>query len=272
MKKLTVLVMGLGLASIAAASDCKHSAGRSANIDTSGITRIVMGTGAGDLKVRGEPGRSKLEARGEACASSDQLLDQIQIETRREGSTVYLKTRMPDLKGGFIGNQYAMLDLDIALPDSIPVDIEDSSGDLDLSRVRSAVIADSSGEIEIEDIAGDLEVSDSSGDVAIERVAGRLQVTDSSGDLHIENIQGDVLIPIDSSGDIRLVQVGSVHIRNDTSGEIYIRGVNHDVRVDVDSSGDINVEEVGGNLTVGADSSGTVHHSKVIGTVQLAER
>ena len=37
-----------------------------------------MGTGAGDLKVRGEPGRSKLDAQGHACAWSDEVLDKIQ--------------------------------------------------------------------------------------------------------------------------------------------------------------------------------------------------
>ncbi len=270
-KLLPVLVMGLGTASVATA-DCKHSAERSASVDTTGVTRIVMGTGAGDLKVRGEPGRSKLDAKGQACASTAEFLGKIQLETRREGSTLYLKTLMPEWKDGFIGIRYATLDLVVALPDSIPVDIEDSSGDLGLSKVKSAVVADSSGEIEIEDIAGDLEVSDSSGDIEIERVAGNLQVTDSSGDIEIEHVQGDVVIPVDSSGDIRIQQVGSVHIRNDTSGEIYVRNVNRDVRIDVDSSGDIRVEEVGGNLTVGRDSSGSVHHSKVIGTVTLAER
>lgn len=271
---LPILIAGLGLTPAAQADDwCKHRAERTASIDTTGAKRIVIGTGAGDLKVRGESGRSKVDAKGNACASSEELLGKIQIETRRDGDTVYLKTLMPEMKdGNWFGSTYASLELEIALPDSIPLDLEDSSGDLELSKVKSAVVADSSGDMEIEDISGDLEVTDSSGEIEIERVAGNLKLSDSSGDVTVEEVQGDVVIPIDSSGDIRVVQAGSVHIRNDTSGEIYVRNVNRDVRVDTDSSGDINVEQVGGNFTVGADSSGSVHHSKVVGTVQVAER
>jgi hypothetical protein len=271
---LPILVAGLTLTSVAQADEwCKHRADRSASIDTTGASRIVIGTGAGDLKVRGESGRSKVEAKGEACASNEELLGKIQLETRRDGETVYLKTLMPEMKdGSWFGATYATMDLVIALPDSIPIELEDSSGDLELHKVKSAIVADSSGEMEIEDIQGDLEVTDSSGDIEIEQVTGNLKLSDSSGDITVEGVKGDVVIPIDSSGDIRIVQVGSVHIRNDTSGEIFVRNVNRDVRVDVDSSGDINVEDVGGNFTVGADSSGSVHHSKVVGTVQVAER
>jgi DUF4097 and DUF4098 domain-containing protein YvlB len=270
-KTLFVLAASLGLTAIAHADDdCRHSAERSASVDAAGITKVVIGAGAGDLKVRGQPGLSQIQAKGQACASKEDLLAKIQIESRREGSTLYLKTLMPTVEGGnFLSHSYATLDLAVQVPDAAIVDLEDSSGDLELSRVKSAIVADSSGDIDIEDIAGELDVTDSSGDIEIERIAGNLKVKDSSGDMQLREIQGQVEIPIDSSGEISIVQAGAVHIHQDTSGEIVIRRVNHDVRIDTDSSGGIDVAEVGGNFSVGADGSGGIRVAKVVGTVEL---
>jgi hypothetical protein len=271
-KLIPAVALALGSIALAHADDCRRSAERSAVADAAGITKVVIGAGAGDLKVRGAPTTSRIQANGHACASNDDLLEKIQIESRREGDTLYLKTLMPDLEGGFLFNAYATLDLSLQVPDTVAIELEDSSGDLELSRVKSAVVADSSGDIDIKDIAGDLDVSDSSGDIEIERVAGNLRVKDSSGDMELQEIQGQIEIPVDSSGDINIVQAGSVHIQQDTSGSIVIRRVNRDVRIDSDSSGDIDVAEVGGNFSVGADGSGSIRQVKVLGRVELPER
>ncbi len=270
-KLIPALALAFGSIALAHADDCRHSAERSATADAAGITRVVIGAGAGDLRVRGAPAASRIQAGGRACASSDDLLAKIQIDSRREGDTLYLKTLMPDLQDGFLRNVYATLDLSVQVPDSVAVELEDSSGDLELSRVKSAIVADGSGDMEVRDIAGDLDVSDSSGDIEIERVAGNLRVKDSSGDMELEEIRGQVEIPVDSSGDIRIVQAGSVHIRQDTSGNIVIRRVNGDVRIDTDSSGDIDVAEVGGNFSVGTDGSGSIRQTKVLGSVELPQ-
>lgn len=268
MKKLLPLASLLLLAASAHADDCRHGADRSASIDAAGARRLVIGAGAGDLKVTGKGGQTQVRATGKACASNDELLERIQIQTRREGDTVYVRTLMPD-DGMLSMNRHAWLDLTLTVPDSLIVELEDSSGDLDLSNVKSAVVADGSGDAEIEDIHGDLKVSDSSGDLEIERVSGNVRVTDSSGDLNIEHVDGDVDIPVDSSGDIHIERARSVHIRNDSSGEIVVRQVAGDVAIDSDSSGDISVADIGGNFTVGVDGSGSIRHERVGGKVQI---
>ena len=256
---------------VMAADWCKFHADRSATVDTAGAKRIVIGTGAGDLKIRGISGQAKLSASGRACASSEKFLDEIQLESRREGNTVYLKTRMPDTDVAlFAFNRYASLDLTISLPNNIDIQVEDSSGDTQIKDVQAAVVADGSGDLDIGNVAGNLEVTDSSGDMQIHKVSGNLSVKDSSGDIEIEDVQGDVLIPVDSSGDIRIARVtGGVHIVNDSSGEIVIGHVSKDVTIDSDSSGDISVDDVGGSFTVGNDGSGDIHHGHVTGQVSL---
>ena len=87
-KLLPILAAGLGLTSAAQADDwCKHSADRSASIDMSGATRIVICTGAGDLKVRGETGRRKtVRNYGNAGPTKlwavEQLIDKLLLEAK----------------------------------------------------------------------------------------------------------------------------------------------------------------------------------------------
>lgn len=277
MKKLTSLafllaIPGIGsIATVHADDWCKHSANRSATIDAAGATKIVIGAGAGELSVRGE-NVSSVRASGRACASSEDLLGQIQLESRREGTIVYLKTAIPQVQSSVLGfGRYASLDLEVVVPESVAIDLEDSSGDLELRNVKSAVVADSSGDIDISNVSGNLDVTDSSGDMEIEKVGGNLSVRDSSGDMELEDIQGSVLIPVDSSGDIHIQRAASVHVVNDSSGEMVISQVKGDVRIDSDSSGEIDVTEVDGSFSVGSDGSGGIHHSRVKGTVTIPE-
>jgi hypothetical protein len=248
--------------------DCKFTADRTANVPTSGVTRVVVGAGPGDLKVRGDTGRTSVQADGRACASSQELLDGIKLESRREGDTVYLKTVFPAESNN--GGRRVSMDLTVAIPDSIAVSLEDSSGDIDLRSVHSAVVADSSGEQVIRDVAADLQVTDSSGDVQIRNVGGNLTLKDSSGDVDVDDIKGDVTVTVDSSGDLDIRRVtGGVHIVNDSSGEIVVSDVQKDVQVDVDSSGNIRVTNVAGNFTVDMDSTGSISHDGVLGKVQV---
>lgn len=257
------------------ADSCKYSAERKTDADAAPVRKVVLGAGAGDLVVRGEEGMSGFSARGRACASSQALLDEIQIEVRREGDTVYLKTLLAQTDDGVIFGftRYAYLDLTVSVPRSVEISLEDSSGDLELSGVSQAAVIDSSGDQTLRDIGGDLDVIDSSGELRIERVAGRLRLKDSSGDIEVDDVKGDVEVTVDSSGEIGMKRIqGGVHILTDGSGDIRLSDVQRDVTIDVDTSGDIDVDRVGGSFTVGADGSGGISHDRVVGAVRLPER
>jgi DUF4097 and DUF4098 domain-containing protein YvlB len=277
MNKSAVLVATLVSALCAPgafADSCKFSANRSGGIEAGGpVRKVVVGTGAGDLVVRGRDGAG-VKADGRACASSQELLDQIQLETRREGDTVYIKTNMPSPEEGlFSFNRYAYLDLTIDVPRTVDVTLEDSSGDLELTSVHTATIVDSSGDQIVRDIGGDLDIVDSSGDVNVDRVAGNARFKDSSGDMAVNDVKGDIEVTVDSSGEIEMQRVGgSVHILSDSSGDIRLTDVKRDVTVDIDTSGDINVDQVGGSFTVKTDGSGEISHERVVGAVTVPDR
>ena len=265
---LTSLAIAVLSAQPAFAESC---ATRTAKIDGEPVRKVIVGAGAGDLSVVGDKARTAAKASGEACASTQALLDQVQIETRREGDVLYIKTVLPESSVGILsGMRSAHLDLTVELPDSVAVEIADSSGDLEVREVRSAVVVDSSGDMRIANIHGDLKVHDSSGDIHIDTVTGNVQVEDSSSDIDVAEVTGDVEIPIDSSGGILLRGIGgNVHIGTDSSGDIVIQKVKRDVTIDNDSSGDIEARDIGGNFTVSADGSGDIRSDRVAGKVTV---
>jgi len=229
-------------------NDCKFSAQRESRLDLSGVERVEISARAGDLKVSAGSANNLL-ASGRACASSEALLNQSLLHVRRNGNVAEVVVQLPDEMKG-IGTFYAWLDLKVTVPADVPVQILDSSGDIELRDVNVTQLTDSSGDIVASRLKGDITINDSSGDVRLDDTAGRVTITDSSGDIVIHGAR-DVVIPVDSSGDIDVERI---------SGS---------VRIDRDSSGDIKIADVGGNVDVLADSSGKVQIAQVKGTVKV---
>ena len=228
---LLVIATLLALPATAGAwgSDCKFGADRTASLDTRGVERVEILARAGDLTVKPATG-SAVSASGRACASSEKFLEQTQIELRRDGDVLQVLVQVPENMQG-IGIIYASLDLTVAVPAALPVEVTDSSGDMTLDAVRVTRITDSSGDILAKGLPGDVEIEDSSGDITVQQAAGAVRIADSSGDIIVRGAR-DVLIPRDSSGDISIAQVsGNVRIDQDSSGQVQVSGVQGTVKI-----------------------------------------
>jgi DUF4097 and DUF4098 domain-containing protein YvlB len=265
-----LLLLALGPATaLAWGDDCRLRADRAAGVDAKGVEKVVLRTGAGDMKVVGRGNAVRIEARGVACAHKQELLDAAQIHVRREGNVVYVETDLPQNQDGWSDNEYAYIDIGVALPSNIPVEAVDSSGDADFEDLKALTLQDSSGDLEVDRIADLADISDSSGDINIEN-AGSVRLRDSSGDVEVDEVRGDVEVVLDSSGDIHITRVdGSVKVRQDSSGGIRVEDVKGSVDVESDSSGDIYAGRVKGNFTVSEDSSGTIEHASIGGSVNV---
>jgi len=233
--------------------ECEHSAPREAAFDAGAARKLILATGAGDLRVVADAKATRVTATGKACASSEELLAAIQLVTGSEGGVPSLKVDMPQYEGSWIGNTYAYLDLEVRVPAATALRLQDSSGDVDLAGVAALDVRDSSGDLDLVDIAGEVVVRDSSGDVVV-RGAGAVHVVDdSSGDLRISAVTGDVAVDSDSSGDI------------------VFDNITGNATVDHDSSGGIRADDIGGDFIVRSDGSGGVSHSDVKGRVDIPE-
>jgi DUF4097 and DUF4098 domain-containing protein YvlB len=177
----------------------------------------------------------------------------IKLTGTREGDIVRIEVEMPKMEHRDWDSSWdngPALDLTVTVPRNIPVEIEDSSGDL---RVMGTAA---------------LDVDDNSGGVEIRDIGGALRVRDGSGELDIENVRGDVTID-DGSGEIDVRDVTGTLTLRDGSGSISARTVGGSVYVQRDGSGGIRVTDVGGDLTVERSRKRGVSYSGVKGRVRV---
>jgi DUF4097 and DUF4098 domain-containing protein YvlB len=253
------------------ADECEFTAERSATLTVAGAKRIEITARAGDLTITGQAGAKDVSARGKACASHQNLLDLIQIQVRLVDDVLHVDTLMPDINADDAPKHAnATLDLILNLPDNLPVTLLDSSGDTEIRAIAALNATDSSGDLRISQVAGDLEVRDSSGDLRIEKTGGNVKLRDSSGDVWVKDVRGDVLVEADGSGELSLERVGrNVTVDSDGSGDIRIEDVQGDARINSDGSGDIDVHDITGSFTLGGKGSGDVRVAEVKGKVSI---
>ena len=190
---------------------CRYTAERNATIQTQGMSRVRVIARAGSLDIRGRPGQSEVRVSGTACAYAEGDLDDIELRATESNDEILIEAHIPDR---------GRLDMVIELPDSMAVDVDDSSGSVEIRDVASVTLHDGSGHIVLERIAGDVTVDDGSGHLAIHEVGGSVIVEDDgSGHIEITQVNQDVVIEEDGSGRIEVTDVrGNFTVRGMDQG------------------------------------------------------
>ncbi len=234
----------------ASADWCKYEKEFDLTLDLSSSEVLAINAAAGDLEVRGVAGTDKAVIHGKLCVSKKNWLDEAEIQTV-SGARAEINVKLPDTSGGwsFLGNNYALLDLEIELPQDLALEVKDSSGDAVFKNIGAINLQDSSGDIEIENATGPVSVKDSSGDINITNISNSVTVLDSSGDINVDHVAGNFTVIADSSGDINATDIdGTVLVKKDSSGDITVKRIGGDFRVLADGSGSIRAHDVQGKI------------------------
>ena len=235
--RLRLLALPLILVTVSAHAglfDCSNTAPRHANAPLTGVSHITVIGRAGSLKVTGRTGVREVTATGTACAGDKETLEQIQFGVRRDGSDLRIEAVIPD-HSSWLNSNAGSLDMEVVVPDTMSIDIEDGSGDTIVENVGPLKMVDGSGELTIRGVHGNADVHDGSGDLTISDVAGDLRV-------------------------------------NDGSGSIVVRNVRRNVTIESDGSGSVDVTDVRGDFTVEDKGSGSVDYTRVSGRVSVPRR
>ena len=270
-----VLVSALAAAP-AVASECRHSAPRSLELDLAGAKTVMFDVGPHELRVDAGPSADTRigTLAGQACASDADRLDELTVTQERDGDRLIVRLRRDDALAGFgLGKRYAYLRVEAGVPDDVLVQLQVGSGDAWLAGAAAASADVGSGDVELKRIVGRATVKVGSGDIAIED-AGALKVLSiGSGDVEASGLRGDAEVGSIGSGDFSLRRsTGGVSIGSIGSGDADLVDIGGSVRVDSIGSGDLHARGVGGDLTVSSTGSGSVDHSGVRGAVDLPRR
>lgn len=230
--------------------NCKHSRDMNREVALGDATLIKVAAGAGKLKIVGAE-RAKVSIDARFCSDSKEQLEQMSVSHEMSGDMLEIETRFS--RGDFRKKswQSASIDLTLTVPNSVAMDVADSSGAAWLEGLLSLTMVDSSGELIIKNIAGDVDLTDSSGALTIQDVKGSVAVTDSSGAIDVKNVLNDLVVRVDSSGGIDARNIGGdVLVKRDSSGAIDVADVVGDFAVLKDSSGGICYDNVGGKVSL----------------------
>lgn len=232
---------------------CRYEETRSLTVPVRSGQDLRLDAGSGSLDVVGVPGLTEIRAEARACASHEDLLDELDLTWEERGSSLLVETHYPDRGWSGWGNRYARLDLTVEVPEGMAAEIRDGSGEMHVRGVGELVIDDGSGEMEIQDVRGSVRIDDGSGEIDLWDVTGDVEIDDGSGEIDMEGIGGEVRIA-------------------DNSGEIDIREVERTVRILRDGSGSIDVAGVGGDFIVERDGSGSIDFRDVAGRVDIPRK
>lgn len=235
-----------------ARDDCKFQAPRNLQLDLAGVKSLQVDLHSHDLHLNGDAAARTGELTGRACASDQQLLDNLVVTQRREGDVLIVEAGGKNrIMFNLMGRSYADLQLNLKVPASLPVTLNVGSGEAWAASLQRLDAQVGSGELHVSKIAGPLSASVGSGDVEASDIGSLDLGAVGSGDFKVEGIKGNA-------------RVGSIG-----SGDVTLSRVSGSVRADTLGSGDLTVREVDGDLSLGAKGSGDVNHSGIRGKVNV---
>jgi hypothetical protein len=191
---------------------------RTLDLAAADLDGLVATTGAGSFELIGEEGRTSIDVSAEIRYADP---DDIRLSLERQGSKARLiaEMRNDSRHGG-----RAHINVLVRVPAGLDLDLEDGSGAIDISGLRSTVLVnDGSGSLQIDGGAA-LTLKDGSGAIVVEQISGDVFIDDGSGEIQVRDIGGTVTIK-DGSGAISVRGAGGLNILESGSGGVEIKDV-----------------------------------------------
>jgi DUF4097 and DUF4098 domain-containing protein YvlB len=188
-----------------------------------------------------------------SAAKAKENAAKVTIEVTKEGDVVRVETKYPKQSGSFWGGDRISVSVDykIWVPDQAAVELNSVSGDITVAPLGGAAKIDCvSGDVKLRGAAG-AEIKLTSGELEMENIAGDAFIKAVSGDITLTKIKGSVEADA-VSGDIELRDVSeaqSVDVKTVSGNVIYFGSIQAGGRYQLNAfSGDV-------RMTIPADAS-----------------
>lgn len=130
----------------------------------------------------------------------------------------------------------------VRVPLDTALDVRVSSADVRCAgRYGASAVHSASGDVVLDEVAGDLSAALTSGDLRVDRVAGDFDGQAASGDLFVGPVGGEVTATT-ASGDVRL---------GECAGSVAVRTASGDITVDSVQSGEAKIHSASGDVRIG---------------------
>ncbi len=228
-----LLVMTLFAVSLSHAAWRDFKDVRELEVDATGVSGMQIDAGAGTLDVRGVKGADQISVTATIeieNTKDDEAYEFMEkhlvLSLATKGEQVHLKAGLEN--GPWFDNYNARVNLEVEMPESLslvvddssgsmriadlvgPVKIDDSSGSIDVSGVGALEVEDGSGSIDIERVAGDVRIDDGSGSITVREVKGSVYIDDGSGSIKVRHVDQDLVVTNAGSGSLSYANVAGV--------------------------------------------------------------
>lgn len=230
MSRVALAVGGAALVLVGGAVltwDGAGSAERSTEV--SGIQRVRVDGGAGDVRIRYEPGGA---GGVEQVVRSWALFGDGEPNHRVENGTLVL-----DADCGW----WCSVDYDVVLPRAVPVEGHRESGSVSVAGMRSLRVEVGSGRIDASDIETSVNARTSSGAVAVRGARGPVDVQSGSGRIELDSISGELRARTGS---------GQIEGESIAARQIYARTSSGGLRLELTGPRDANLSTGSGQIDV----------------------
>jgi len=208
---------------------------RELTLDASDITTLDIDAGAGDLNIIGVADGDEIAVKATISipmTGEDRARKKIQdemtltLEPTSDGAELNsrFKTRL------FGWGRSRSIDLEVRVPDSINLVIDDGTGSIDIENVHgNLTIDDGTGSLTLKDVGGDIEVHDGTGSISVLNVGGDISIDDGTGSIDIRGVAGSVTL-------------------DDGTGSISVEDVEEDLIIIAEGAGSLNYDNVRGSV------------------------
>ena len=210
--------------------------------------------------------------------------DRIQLQARREGGALLVRTNRGDLDHRLTGGDPEadfQTHLDVLVPPGTVVKVTNEHGAVSVADVARADVTGTFETVRVERVAGPADITARHADVHASAIKGDLKLTNRHGDVTIEDVEGKATLDV-QHGEVTVIRVGGLVLagaHGDVSAESVhgdldvhtqhgsVRGVDVSGRASVETSFEgVTLEKVGGEAKVHTEH-GDVTLSDVTGAV-----
>lgn len=249
---LLMVAYPAALVSCALVRGDRYSVRRAAQATTSGIDTIRIVNGSDHIGIIGRVGSSTVNAAVVIHGSSRKAVNSVRLVLERDGNVLELRADRP--KRSWFSGDNPSVDLMVAVPSDLAVDVLDGSGPAHIDNVGAIKIRSGSGEVHVNNVAGPVDLVSGSGDAELSNIRGNLTAKVGSASMAVHGVSG------------------SMDVRDADSGKLTIRNVAGSLHLGSIESGSLSADSIGGDLTVGSRGSGNVTYANVKGRVSVPGR
>jgi DUF4097 and DUF4098 domain-containing protein YvlB len=204
---------------------------------------IRVPTGRVDIETRtGTTTEIELDVRG-SDEEANELLEQARVELRETRGGHEVIVHVEDRSWGGL-RFWRKVDVRLAVraPEGANLRYATSSADLrGLGRLGWLEAEAASGDIEVEELAGNAVAKAASGDVRLASVAGDASVNTASGDVKLGRVGGEAVVKT-ASGDVGI---------DDAGGAVDVATASGDQRIAAVTAGRVDLKSASGDIEVG---------------------